>query len=304
MFLLDRWQRCAGPIIMGFSVEAHVAMSGPPRLHAPPGACDCHMHVFDARYPLAARARRQEPDASVADYRAVQRRLGLERVVVVQPTAYGRDNRCTLAAMAELGSAARGIAVVDPAISDGELASMHAAGMRGVRFRMLEPPELPWSLLPVLAERIAPLGWHIQFQMDGRDLGQRAAMLAALPCPVVIEHIGKFLEPVPLTNPGFQALRRLVDAGRCWVKLSGAYMTSVSGPPRYEDVGLLAGALVARAPERMVWASNWPHPTPGRSGIPDDAVLLDLLLDWAPDPAVRNRILAENPARLYGFDPV
>lgn len=281
--------------------EFRMMPPGMPRLRAPPGACDCHMHFFDARFPLAAKARRQEPDAWVPAYRQLQRRLALTRVVVVQPTCYGRDNRCTLAAMAELGDDARGVAVIDAAVTDGELEHLHAAGIRGVRFRMLDPPELPWDLLETMAARIAPLGWHIQFQMDGRDFESREDLLRRLPCALVIEHVGKFLEPVPVTHPGFQALARLVDAGRCWVKLSGAYMMSKSGPPLYADIGALAKELVRRAPERMVWATNWPHPIPGAAGeVPDDALLLDLLLDWAPD-AVRGRILVENPARLYGF---
>lgn len=117
----------------------------------------------------------------------------------------------------------------------------------------------------------------------------------------VIEHIGKFLEPVPLDHPGFRSLLELVDSGRCWVKLSGAYMMSRSGPPLYEDIGMLAKELVKRVPERLVWASNWPHPSSGSHGAPDDAVLLDVLLDWAPDADTRNRILADNPAQLYGF---
>ena len=272
-----------------------------PQLQAPRGACDCHMHVFDARYPLAAKARRKETDAPVSEYRKLQKALGLERVVVVQPTAYGTDNRCTLAAIAELGSGARGIAVIDDAVTDAEIARLSAAGMCGVRFRMLDNPELPWELLPKMAARIAAHGWHIQFQMDGRELHSREALLRSLPCELVIEHIGKFLEPVAVDHPGFQALLRLIDGGRCWVKLSGAYMTSKSGPPQYEDVGVLAKALVRHAPDRMVWASNWPHPLPAGSARPDDALMLDLLLDWAPAESDRRRILADNPARLYGF---
>jgi D-galactarolactone isomerase len=277
-------------------------MSRVPGLDAPPHSCDCHMHIFDSRYPLAANARRKEADASVASYRQVQQRLGLERVVVVQPTAYGKDNRCTLAAVEQLGPGARGIAVVDEAVSDAELERLDAAGIRGVRFRMLDTPELPWEALPAMAARLANLGWHVQFQMDGRFLHERAALLKALPCTVVIEHIGKFLEPVPAEHPGFQALLGLVDGGRCWVKLSGAYMTSKSGPPLYEDIGVLAKALVRHAPQRLVWASNWPHPLPAHAGMPDDAEQLDLLLDWAPFERTRRRILAENPAQLYGFD--
>ncbi|MEQ1775208.1 MAG: amidohydrolase family protein [Burkholderiales bacterium] len=276
-----------------------------PQWQAPPGACDCHMHIFDSRFPLAAKARRKEPDATVAQYRGVQQRLGLSRVVVVQPTAYGRDNRCTLDAIAQLGAlgdTARGVAVIDETTTDAEIERLHQAGMRGVRFRMLEPPELPWALLEPMAARLASVGWHIQFQMDGRDFESREAQLMSLPCPLVIEHVGKFLEPVPVSHPGFQSLLRLVDNGRVWVKLSGAYMVSRSGPPFYSDIGVLAKALVQRAPERMVWASNWPHPLPAATTAkPDDAAQLDMLLDWVPEQKTRHRILVENPATLYGF---
>lgn len=272
-----------------------------PRLKTPRGACDCHMHIFDSRFPLAEKARRKEADAPLSEYRKVQQRLGLERVVVVQPTAYGRDNRCTLEAIAQLGKEARGVAVVDSSVADAELERLTRGGMRGVRFRMLDQPELPWEMLEEMAARIAAFGWHIQFQMDGRYFEEREAMLKRLPGTLVIEHIGKFLEPVPPDHPGFQSLLRLVDAGRCWVKLSGAYMMSKSGPPLYADIGALAKELVKRAPERLVWASNWPHPLSRGGPMPDDAVLLDLMLDWAPDEKTRNRILASNPAELYGF---
>lgn len=272
------------------------------RLRPPPGACDCHMHFYDSRYPLSPNARKKERDATVADYRRVQERLGLERVVVVQPTAYGKDNRCTLAAIAEIGLAhARGVAVVDTSTTDAEFEALTRGGMRGVRFRMLDTPDLPLDMLPEMASRLAGIGWHVQFQMDGRHLAEREELLKSLPCTLVIEHIGKFLEPVPETHEGFRALLRLVDSGRVWVKLSGAYMTSKSGPPSYEDVGVLARALVRAAPERMVWASNWPHPIDGRHATPDEAQLLDLLADWAPDPATQRAILTDNPAQLYGF---
>ena len=259
------------------------------------------MHIFDSRFPLAEKARRKESDATVSEYRKVQQRLGLERVVVVQPTAYGKDNRCTLEAIAQLGAGARGIAVVDTTVSDAELERLTRAGIRGVRFRMLDQPELPWDMLGEMATRVAAFGWHIQFQMDGRYFEEREDLLRRLPGTLVIEHIGKFLEPVPTDHPGFRSLLRLVDTGRCWVKLSGAYMMSKSGPPLYSDIGALAKALVRRAPERLVWASNWPHPLSRGGPMPDDGVLLDLLLDWAPDEKTRNRILAGNPAKLYGF---
>lgn len=259
------------------------------------------MHFFDSRFPLAANARSREPDAPVSAYRELQQRLGLERVVVVQPTAYGRDNRCTLEAIVELGECARGVAVVDSTVTDAELNRLTQGGIRGVRFRMLDRPELPWDMLEDMAARVAAFGWHIQFQMDGRFFHEREALLKRLQCPLVIEHVGKFLEPVAPDHPGFQALLRLVDTGRCWVKLSGAYMLSRQGPPHYPDIGVLAKALVRHAPERLLWASNWPHPLPSLTAPPDDVTLLDLLLDWVPDTIIRNRILATNPARLYGF---
>ena len=150
-----------------------------------------------------------------------------------------------------------------------------------------------------MAARVEPFGWHVQLQMDGRDLAERESVLRRLPCELVIDHNGKFLEPVATTHPGFQTLLRLLEAGRCWVKMSAPYETSKVGPPRYEDVGVLARSLAAAAPDRMLWATNWPHP--GQTSRPDEKALLDVLSDWAPDAATRRKILCDNPATLYGF---
>jgi len=155
--------------------------------------------------------------------------------------------------------------------------------------------------MDALAARVHAFGWHAVVQLDGRTLPQREAQIRRLPGRFIIDHVGKFLEPVPPSHPAFKSLLKLVDTGRCWVKLSAAYEVSKSGPPKYEDVGALAKALVKAAPERMLWASNWPHPTAPKDAPPDDANLLDLLLDWAPDESVRRRILVDNPAELYGF---
>jgi D-galactarolactone isomerase len=149
--------------------------------------------------------------------------------------------------------------------------------------------------------RVHPFGWHANLQLDGRELPQWEPAIKRLPGKFVIDHIGKFLEPVAPDAEPFKALLRLVDTGRCWVKLSAPYETSKSGAPRYEDVSLLARALVKHAPERMLWASNWPHPSAPKDNMPDDADLIDLLLDWAGDEPTRRRILADNPAALYGF---
>ena len=270
-----------------------------PKFKAPPGACDTHMHIYDKRFPKAATAKIEAPDASVADYLKMRARLGIERTVVVQPSTYGKDNRCTLEAMAAIGPSARGVAVVDETVSDTELARLTKLGIRGIRFFMLGGAPLPWEILETMASRVAPLGWHVQLQLDGRDLPNREALLNRLAATLVIDHVGKFFEPVAPDHPGFRTLLRLVGKG-AWVKLSAPYETSKIGPPLYDDVGRLAKLLVKAAPERMVWATNWPHPTPGVQ-VPDDAWMLDMLLDWVPDEGTRNRVLVDNPARLYGF---
>jgi D-galactarolactone isomerase len=273
-----------------------------PRLQAPAGAVDTHMHVYRPdRYPYRPGPAHQPPVASVSAYRAMLARIGVERTVVVQPAAYGTDNRCTVEAVAELGPHARGVATVDADVPQAELRRLTAAGIRGARFFMLAGGILRWDDLEAIAARVVPFGWHLHVQFDGREFPERAALLHRLPGRLVIAHTGKFLEPVAPEHPAFQALLRLVETGRCWVKLSAPYETSRSGPPGYADVGALAKALVRAAPERMLWATNWPHPSEPAEAKPDEAMLLDTLLDWAPDDATRRRILRDNPAELYGF---
>lgn len=270
-----------------------------PRLKAPPDTCDTHMHIYDRRYPKAPTARIDAPDAPVSAYLKVRERLGIERTVVVQPSTYGTDNRCTIEAMKTLGAGTRGVAVVDQTVTDAELDRLTGLGIRGIRFFMLPGGALPWDILETMAARVAPFGCHVQLQLDGRQLPDYETVLARLPCDLVIDHVGKFLEPVPVEHPSFRALERLVGRG-AWVKLSAPYEVSKVGAPNYNDVGALAKAPVKIAPDRMLWATNWPHPTPGVPK-PDDAWMLDMLLDWVPEEAVRGKILVDNPARLYGF---
>ena len=272
----------------------------PPRLKAPPGTTDTHMHIYDSRYPTAGTAAFTPPDALVATYLKVRQRLGIERTVVVQPSTYGTDNRCTLETIAALGPSARGIVVVDQTISDAELDRMTKLGARGVRFHMMEGGALPWDILETMAARVGNFGWHVQLQLDGRTLPEHEALLKRLPGTIVIDHVGKFMEPVPVDHPAFRVLLKLVESGRTYVKLSAPYNWSKSGPPNYSDVGRLATALAKAAPERMLWATNWPHPMPN-TPIPDDAWVLDMMLEWIPDDAVRHKTFVDNPAQLYGF---
>jgi D-galactarolactone isomerase len=269
----------------------------------PPGTCDCHVHIIGPQdlYPFAATAPFSPAGAPLNAYRKLMGKMGIDRVVVVQSSAHGKDNRCTLDAIAELGSCARGIAVVDLDTSDTELRSLTAGGICGVRFHMLPGGLLPWNVLEDTAARVHEFGWHVQLQLDGRELHHYESMLHRLPGNLVIDHVGKFLEPVTIDHPGFQSLLRLLDYGRVWVKLSAIYETSKTGAPGYTDVGVLAKTLIAAAPERMVWATNWPHLSV-QDDPPDEAGLRDTLVGWMGDEKTRQKILVDTPATLYGFN--
>lgn len=264
-----------------------------------PGACDCHIHIYEEGYPFAPSATFIPPAAPVSAYRQVQKELGLARAVVVQPTGYGYDNSCTLAALKTLGAEARGVAMLPPQHDDDEIARLHEAGIRGLRYMMLAKGLASWSNLDADAARIAPFGWHIDLQFDGRELPAHEAALKDLPCKLVIDHTGKFLEPVLPDSEPFRALCRLLDRGQCWVKLSAPYETSRDGAPGYDDVALLARTLAERYPERCLWASNWPHP--GAQPRPDDALLLDWLIRCAGNEGIVKKTLVDNPDAVYGF---
>jgi D-galactarolactone isomerase len=265
----------------------------------PANACDCHMHVYEPGFATAATWPFPVPAGTLSAYREVRRELGLARCVVVQPNAYGFDNSCTEGAIRALGDSARGVATIAPTITDAELERLNGAGFRSARCFMLPRTLFTWDDVDALAQRIAPLGWHIDLQLDGRELPQYAERLRRLPCRLVIDHNGKYMEPVAPDHPAFATLLELLDGGRVWVKLSAPYETSRSGPPRYEDVSILARRLAAHAPERCLWASNWPHP--GQTVPPSNTTLLDLFHDWTADDTTRQRILVSNPAQLYGF---
>ena len=273
----------------------------------PAGACDTHMHVYDGRYPSASTATIFPPDASVDDYRSVQSALGLDRVVVVQPTTYGLDNECQLVAVAEFGpDASRLIVVIDEHVTDDDLARYDAAGACGARFQMLPGGAIGWETMAPVAERIAPLGWHIQLQMDGNLLPERLDQLLALPTPIVVDHVGRFMPPPSPESPAFGALLTLLDTGRCWVKLSAPYESTPAvmsdGAPHYPTVTELVRVLVDRFPDRLLWATNWPHP--GQSDSLTTDQIADLTFDWLPTETLRRQVLVDNPARLYRFDPV
>jgi predicted TIM-barrel fold metal-dependent hydrolase len=281
------------------AVEQAVPNSGgtaPPLTPAPLNAADCHIHIYDPRFaPAVTRV----TNATVADYRLLQKRLGLSRVVIVQPRNYGVDNAPTLDAIAQLGiDHARGVGVLRPDVAEAELDRLHAGGIRGLRFTVGDPATAVVSvdMIEPVARRIERLGWHIQLNMPRDLIVDNAALLGRLPVQVVFDHLAH----VPSTeDAAWGVVMGLVQQGRAWVKISGAYMNSTIGPPAYPEATRIAQAYVKAAPERLVWGSDWPHPGPKVK--PDDAGLFDLLTVWAPDDAVRHRILVRNPETLYGF---
>ena len=283
------------------TVPHSVGLNRPAR-PLPPLACDSHMHIFDPRFAPSPHWKRTPPDAPVAAYRRLQQRLGTQRTVVVTPSTYGTDNACTLDALDQLGDGARGVAVVAQDVGDAELDRLHARRVRGLRVNFVTPQswgETTPQMLATLARKVARLPlWHIQVFMHPEQIVALESVLAALPVPLVIDHLGRIDPDGGPSADGYGALRRLLDGGNTWVKLSGAYMRSTA--PAYADTLVLAQALVRAAPERLVWGSDWPHTT-AAPGTVNDADLVDLLRAWAGSDAAMDRILVDNPARLYGF---
>lgn len=284
----------------------HSAGLARPARRLPALACDSHMHIFDPRFAPSAHWTRQPPDAPVSAYRQLQQRLGTTRAVVVTPSTYGTDNACLMDALAQLGDAARGVAVVDADVTQGELDRLAAHGVCGLRVNFVTPQS--WgvttpAMMISLADKIAPLGWHLQLLMHPEQLVEHAPVLARLPVPVVLDHLARIDPQQGADGEAFTALRRLLEHGNTWVKLSGAYMRSRSGGPGYGDTLALGQALVQIAPDRLVWGSDWPHTTEAAGSV-DDAALVDTLQAWCrDDSAAIDRILVDNPARLYGFAP-
>jgi D-galactarolactone isomerase len=223
-------------------------------------------------------------------------------VVVVTPRNYVVDNSVTLDAIRQFGANARGVAVVRPDVTDVELKRLDGGGIHGIRFTVGDPSVAVVSIemIEPLANRIADLGWHVQLNMNREQMLVHAAMLRRLPVPIVFDHLAYLSAPEGLTHPAYAVVRDLIDKGRAWVKLSGSYIRSRVGPPSYGDVLQVARTFVMTAPQRVVWGSDWPHPSETEHK-PDDAVLFDLLATWAADERIRHRVLVENPETLYGF---
>jgi len=274
-----------------------------PKFRVPADACDCHHHIYDARFPFTPPAAPLLPGARVMDYRLLQRRIGTTRNIVVTPAPYPAsfsDNLVTLDAVGQFGTSARGVAIVSPAITDAELKALGDGGIRGIRFSLaLKNAATAMDDIEPLSRRVDALGWHVQFNMTADQIVRAGDLWKRIPCPIVFDHMGHMPQPVGINHPAFKLIRRLLDKGKTWVKLSVTYDSSKVGPPTYSDLNEVGQAYVRAAPERMLWGSNWPHPN--ETNKPDDALLFDLLAGWAPHEATRYRILVKNPEKLYGF---
>jgi D-galactarolactone isomerase len=265
--------------------------------------CDSHIHIYDRAFLNDPNAHGFVENADVAAYRTIQARIGTQRVVIVTPRCYGTDNAVTVDAIRQLGIAnARGVAVLHPSVTDAELAALHEGGIRGIRFTLYTTKNaaVSFDMVEPLAARIAELGWHVQLHWTAEQVVEHEAMLRRLPCTMVFDHRARLPLKDSVQHAAFGIVRSLAEADRAWIKLSGPYLDSEVGlEGRYADITPMARAWVDAVPERLVWGGDWPHVT--ETHKPDDAMLLDLLTDWAGDDATRERILVTNPAALYGF---
>ena len=275
----------------------------PPVSRAPPGTCDTHAHILGPydRFPLDEGRFYTAPEAPLEAYAALQEALGIERAVIVQPSCYATDLAATADALARLGERARAIAVVAPDIDNDSLRELDGLGFRGVRFAPVLLGGDPMPIIQSFAPRAARLGWHIDLFVDGpSEMISMAAGLKALDIDLVLDHFAHFGGADGVDHPGFAALIDLVEAGRTWVKLSCPDRLSAAGPP-YDDMAPLARALIETRPDRMLWATDWPHVGHWDQPIPDDAVLLEWLDGWGVDRRTLERMLVDNPAALFGF---
>ncbi|MBI2182620.1 MAG: amidohydrolase family protein [Deltaproteobacteria bacterium] len=283
-----------------------------PRFSPPPNSCDTHFHVFGPpeQFPFVSTHEYTPPAAPLEHYLRMIEIIGIERAVVVQPSVHGLDNSATLDAIKNSGGRFRGVARIDDRTPKSELQRMHAGGVRGVRFNLLDRPRgnVKLDMLDRCVEHIVEFGWSVDLHIDTKKLLEEEKRIRSMPTPVVIDHIARVKPVEGLDQPAFQLLLDLMKHKYVWVKVSGAdkicntNVYSYFGLP-FVEVIPFARAVIAAAPDRVIWGTDWPHSNnfaPGHT--PNDGDLVDLLAEFAPDEAVRKKILVDNPAALYGFE--
>jgi 2-pyrone-4,6-dicarboxylate lactonase len=281
-----------------------------PRFQLPAGAVDAHCHVFGPGdvFPYAPERKYTPCDASWEQLFALRDHLGFDKNVIVQATCHGSDNRALVDALQRSGGKARGVATVSRDVTDAELQQMHAAGVRGTRFNFVRrlADFTPRDVLLEIAQRIAPLGWHVVVYFEAQDLPELYDFFTALPTTVVVDHMGRPDVRKPVDGPEFGLFVRMMrEHPNIWSKVSCPERLSVSGPPAlqgeqraYQDVVPFARHLVEAFPDRVLWGTDWPHPNL-KDHMPDDGLLVDFIPQIAPTPALQQRLLVDNPTRLY-----
>jgi 2-pyrone-4,6-dicarboxylate lactonase len=274
-----------------------------PRFTPPPGSVDAHCHVFGPGdvFPYAPERKYTPTDASKDQLFALRDFLGFERNVIVQATCHGADNRALADALHAAAGRARGVATIRPGVSPAELADLHAAGVRGIRFnfvRRLADPK-PDDYYRGMVDRVAELGWHVVVYFEAPDLAERWDLFTSLPTAVVVDHMGRPDVTQPLDAEGFALFNRfLAEHENVWCKVTGAERVSKSGPPEYADVIPFGRHLVENFPDRVLWGTDWPHPNM-KTHMPDDGALVDLIPHLAPTADLQRKLLVDNPLRLY-----
>ncbi len=277
-----------------------------PAFAVPQGACDCHFHVFGPaeRYPYQHERAYTPPDCPPPALFALHTALGISRGVVVQASVHGADNRAILDAVASAPDRLRAVAAVGQGVSDAELRRLHEGGVRGIRVNLVDRGGMPFDSLGELtrmSERIRDMGWHVEFLVHVEANDELPDLVRSLAVPAVFGHLGYTKAAKGVDDPGYRRFLGLFAEGKCWVKLTGPYRISSEDRPPYGDLEPFAAALLAVAPERLLWGSDWPHVMQVKP-MPNDGDLLDLLARWVPDAPLRTRILVDNPAALYGFE--
>lgn len=278
----------------------------PPTWALPTGAVDTHVHVFADHYPLSPARGYNPPESNLTDLVHLHGTLGVDRVVFTQPSTYGVDNSAMLDGMDTLNTEspdrARGVMACDLSITDDELVTLDQQGIRGVRLNTDNPGGMPigFAEIPELCRRIGPLGWHLEFLFPGDDIIELMPVFRSLTVPMSIGHFAYQKAADGVDAPGFKALLELMADGNTWMKISGANRVSATDLPPYDDVEPMAQALIATAPDRIMWGTDWPHPNKYEVN-PNDGDLADALYLWVDDEDMRRRILVDTPADFYRF---
>jgi len=275
-----------------------------PKFKVPAGTVDTHTHIFGpaATYTFSPKRPYSPPDAPLAMFRSLHQTIGVERAVIVNATVHGFDNRVVTDAIAQSDGRYKGVANINNAMSDDELAALGKAGICACRFAFLKRlgGVGDMKLFRTLVDRVAAIGWHVDIYLEAGTIGEFVPVLKALPVTYVIDHMGTISAAKGVDDAEFKALLDLQSSDeKCWVKITGLERASASGPP-FHDAVPFAQKLIDNAPDRVIWGTDWPHPNV--KVMPNDGDLVDLIPLYAPDAAIQRKLLVTNPERLFKFD--